>query len=122
MSERYSDSIDLVARLVYLEHRQRLLQPLAALAMALPLAALVAFATHGPEVIQAQRVELVDPKGVIQAALAADTAGVSLTLLDKRGRVSASLRLNEDPRLAVLDGAGREVVGLGAPRVQHLVE
>jgi hypothetical protein len=122
MSERHSDSIDLVARLVYLERRQRLLQLLAALAMVLTVAALVAFATPGPEVVQAQRVELVDPNGVTQAALASDTAGVTLTLFDKRGRVRASLRLNEDPRLAVLDGAGREVVGLGAPRVQHLVE
>jgi hypothetical protein len=114
------DSVDLVARVVHLERRQRVLQPLAGLAMVFTMAALVAFASHGPDVVQAQRVELVDLKGEARATLAADTTGVRLTLLDKRGRVAAALRLDDDPRLAVLDGAGREVAGLGAPRVQHL--
>jgi hypothetical protein len=92
------------------------------IAMVVTLAALVAFAREGPGVVQAQRVELVNLKGEAQAALAVDTTGVVLTLFDKRGRASASLRLNADPRLAVIDGAGREVVGLGAPRVQHLAQ
>ena len=43
-----------------------------------------------------------------------------LTLFDSRGRPAATLRLNDDPRLSVLDAAGREAAGLGAPRVQHL--
>jgi hypothetical protein len=90
--------------------------------MVLMMPALVAFATEGPDIVQAQRVELIDLKGETQAALAADTTGVRLTLFDKRGRVTASLRLDDDPRLAILDGSGREVVGLAAPRVQHLVK
>jgi hypothetical protein len=122
MSEPGLDPVDLVARVAHLERRQRVLQPLAGLAMVVTMAALVAFATEGPDVVQAQRVELVDLKGETRAALAADTAGVRLTLFDKRGRVTGSLRLDDDPRLAVLDGSGREVAGLGAPRVQHLVQ
>jgi hypothetical protein len=90
--------------------------------MVLMMPALVAFATEGPDIVQAQRVELIDLKGETQAALAADTTGVRLTLFDKRGRVTASLRLDDDPRLAILDGTGREVAGLGAPRVQHLAK
>jgi hypothetical protein len=88
-------------------------------------AALVAFApeapaTKSPDVIQARRVELVNARGKPQATLAADSAGVVLTLLDQNGRVAAALRLNEDPRVSVLDGTWREVAGLGAPRTQHL--
>jgi hypothetical protein len=122
MSEPRADIVDLIRRVGHLERRQRFLQPLAGLAMVVTLATLVAFAWDVPGVVQAQRVELVNIKGEAQAALAADTTGVVLTLFDKRGRPSASLRLNADPRLAVIDGAGREVAGLGAPRVQHLVQ
>jgi hypothetical protein len=121
MSARALDPLDLAARVAHLERRQRVLQPLAGLAIVLTMASVVAFAS-GPGVVQAQRVELVDPKGETQAALAADTTGVRLTLFDKRGRVTASLRLDNDPRLAVLDGGGREVASLGAPRVQHLAQ
>jgi hypothetical protein len=83
-------------------------------------AALGAFVARAPEVVQAQRVELVNGNGVRQASLAADTSGVMLTLFDSRGRPAATLRLNDDPRLSVLDASGREAAGLGAPRVQHL--
>jgi hypothetical protein len=121
MSVPALDPLDLVARVAHLERRQRVLQPLAGLAIVLAVAGLVAFAS-GPDVVQAQRLDLVDLKGETQAALAADTTGVRLTLFDKRGRVTASLRLDADPRLAVLDGGGREVAGLGAPRVQHLAQ
>jgi hypothetical protein len=100
----------------------RFLRPLAGVAILLSTAALAGFVARAPGVVQAQRVELVDPKGEIQAALAADTTGVLLTLFDKSGRAVASLRLNDDARLAVLDGAGREVASIGAPRVQHLTE
>jgi hypothetical protein len=122
MSAPYLDPVDLSARLSNIERRQRFLQPLAGLAMVITTAALVAFASDGPGTVQAQRVELVNSNGEAQAALAADTAGVILTLLDKRGRATASFRLNDDPRLAVRDGTGREVAGLGAPRVQHLAQ
>ena len=122
MSQPSLDLVGLTARVAHLERRQRLLQPVAGVAMVVTLAALAAFAREVPGVVQAQRVELVNLKGQPRATLAADTGGVVLTLFDKRGRASASLRLNADPRLAVIDGAGREVAGLGAPRVQHLVQ
>ena len=116
MSEPRFNRVDLTARVDRLERRRRLFRPLAGLAMVV----LVAFAWVAPEAVQTQRLELIDAKGEVQAALTADTTGVILTLLDKRGRPSASLRLNDDPRLSVVDGAGREAAGLGAPRVQHL--
>jgi hypothetical protein len=116
------DPFDLVARVAHLERRQQMLRPLAGVTMVLSVAALVAFTMEGPSIVQAQRVDLVDPQGATQAALAADTTGVTLTLFDKSGRVTASLRLNDDPRLTVRDAAGREVAALGAPRVQHLVQ
>jgi hypothetical protein len=114
--------LDLTARVTYLERRQLLLRPLAALAVIFTMASLVAFAARGPDVVKAQRVDLVNLKGKTQAALAADTTGVILTLIDKTGHVTASLRLNDDPRLTVRDAAGREVAALGAPRVQHLAQ
>ena len=117
MPESRHDVADLSARVAHLERRQRILRPLAGLAMGVTLAA---FVRGAPAVVQAQRVELVNPKGAVQAALAADSTGVVLMLFDKRGHASASLRLNADPRLAVIDEGGREVAGLGAPRVQHL--
>ena len=122
MSTLGNNPVDLTARLSYLARRQRLLQPLAVVAMILAIGSLVAFYAKGPEVLRAQRVELVNLKGETQAALAADTTGVILTLVDKQGHVTASLRLNDDPRLTVRDAAGREVAALGAPRVQHLVQ
>jgi hypothetical protein len=122
MSEHSVDPMGLLARVTRIERLQSFLRPLAGLAMVLTMAALVAFATEGPGLVQAQRVELVNQKGEAQATLAADTAGVILTLFDRSGRATASLRLSKDQRLTVLDGAGREVAGLGAPRVRHLVE
>jgi hypothetical protein len=120
MSKPRFNRVGLTARVDRLERRRRLFRPLAGLAMVVLIAALVAFAWKAPEAVQTQRLELIDAKGEVQAALTADTTGVILTLLDKRGRPSASLRLNDDPRLSVVDGAGREAAGLGAPRVQHL--
>ena len=120
MSKPRFNRVAPTVRVDRLERRQRLLRPLAGLVVVVLVAALLAFAWEAPEVVQTQRLELIDAKGEVQAALTADTTGVTLTLLDKRGRPSASLRLNDDPRLAVIDGAGREVAGLGAPRVQHL--
>jgi hypothetical protein len=80
------------------------------------------FVARDPGVVQAQRIELVDGKGAIRAALTTDTIGVSITLYDKRGRVSGSLQLNGEPRLTVRDRSGSEVAALGAPQVRHLVE
>jgi hypothetical protein len=58
---------DLVARITRLERRQRMLTPVAALTIAGILAALAAFAPPSPGVVQAQRVELVSPKGEVLA-------------------------------------------------------
>jgi hypothetical protein len=117
-----SEPVDLAARIAFLERRQRLLPALAALALASLVAAATGFARHGPGVVQAERIELVDAQGATRAALGTDTTGVSLMVYDKRGRVTASLRLNGEPRLTVRDAGGREVAALGAPRVQHLVQ
>jgi hypothetical protein len=103
-----------------LDRSDLLTRPFTGLALIGTAAALGAFAARAPEVVQAQRVELVNRNGVRQATLAADTSGVMLTLFDSRGRPAATLRLNDDPRLSVLDGTGREAASLGAPRVQHL--
>ena len=85
-------------------------------------AALAAFTTHPPEVISAQRVELVNPQGERQATLSADSTGILLVLLDAKGHATASIRLNDTPRLSVRDDAGREVARLGAPGVDHLTK
>jgi hypothetical protein len=122
MSVPALDPVELAAWVDRLERRQRLLQPLAGLAFATTLAAVVAFSRAAPDVVQAQRLELVNPKGERQAMLSADSTGVVLMLFDKAGRAAGSLRLDTDPRLAVLDRDGRELAGLGAPRVQHLVQ
>ena len=103
-----------------LDRSDLLRRPFSGLALTGSVAAVGFFAVRALEVIQAQRVELVNGNGVRQASLAADTSGVMLTLFDSRGRPAATLRLNDDPRLSVLDAAGREAAGLGAPRVQHL--
>jgi hypothetical protein len=117
-----SNTADLVARIAFLERRQRLFPALTALALASIVAAATGFARPGPGVIQAERVELVDAQGATRAALGTDTTGVSLMVYDKRGRVTASLQLNGEPRVTVRDAGGREVAALGAPRVQHLVQ
>ena len=103
-------------------HRRHVLPPLAVLALVVTSLALLAFAPTAPGTVQSRRVELVDSSGRAQATLSADTSGVILSLLDKQGHVRASLRLNDDPRLSVVDGAGREAAGLGVPRVQHLAQ
>jgi hypothetical protein len=117
-----SDTVDFAARIAILERRQRLLPALTALALVSVVAAATGFARPSPGVVQAERVELVDPQGATRAALSTDTTGVNLTVYDKRGRVAASLQLNDEPRLTVRDAGGREVAALGAPRVQHLVQ
>lgn len=117
-----SDTADFAARIASLERRQRLLPALTAFALVAVVAAATGFAHQGPGVVQAERVELVDAKGATRAALGTDTTGVTLTVYDKRGRVTASLQLNAEPRLTVRDAGGREVAALGAPRVQHLVQ
>jgi hypothetical protein len=91
-----------------------------ALLVAAAVGAIVAFRPAPPEVLQAERIELVNRQGVRQAQLTTDSLGLTVTLFDRQGREAASFQLNQEPRLTVLDGARREVVGLGAPRPQHL--
>jgi hypothetical protein len=119
MSKPCPDPDGLVARVAVLERRQGVLLSLAGLAA---LFGLYAFTYRDQEIVRARRVELLDAGGRTRAALATDTAGVDLTLYDTRGHVTGSIRLNGDPRLTVRDESGREVAGLGAPRVQHLTE
>jgi hypothetical protein len=76
----------------------------------------------GGEVVQAERLELVSASGVRQAVLSADTLGFAITLLDGQGRPTGILRLSEEPWVSVETGRGREVAGLGAPKVHHLTE
>jgi len=122
MTKRGFDSDDLRGHISKLKHQQRFLRTVAGLAAGLALCGLVAFASNSPGSVRAQRIELVDSTGRVHAALTADTSGAVLTLLDKRGRMAATLQLNDEPRLSLRDAAGREVAGLGAPRVQHLAE
>lgn len=79
-------------------------------------------AARGRPVVQAERLELVTAQGARQAILSADTLGFRITLLDARGRPVGNLRLNAEPRLTVETGAGRELAGLGAPKVHNLTE
>lgn len=74
------------------------------------------------EVVRAERVELVSVQGVLEAILSADTLGFAVTLLGEQGQPAGILRLSKEPRLALETGSGREVVGLGAPRVHNLTE
>ena len=82
--------------------------------------ALGGFRAGADNVVQAQRVELMSREGVRQAILSADTLGFAVILLDDRGHAAGSLRLSGEPRLAVENDRGREVAGLGAPRVHKL--
>ena len=84
--------------------------------------ALSGFRDGVDEVVRAERVELVGKEGLPQAILSSDTVGFGVTLLDERGRPAGSLRLSDEPRLSVETGRGREVAGLGAPKVHPLTE
>jgi hypothetical protein len=79
-------------------------------------------AARSRQVLKAERLELVTAQGVRQAILSADTLGFRITLLDARGRPVGNLRLNEEPRLTVETGRGRELAGLGAPKLHNLTE
>lgn len=83
--------------------------------------ALSAFTRRQP-VVQAERIELVTPDGVRRAVLTADSFGFRVTVVDGRGRPVSALRLSPEPWLSVESGNGREVAGLGAPKVHQLTE
>jgi hypothetical protein len=117
------DSITQASRIIRLERQMRRAQALACGA-ALLTATLLLTGYHGKsvEVVQAERFELVTMQGVRQAILSADTLGFALTLLDAKGKPTGILRLSDEPRVAVQTGRGREVAGLGYPKVQNLSE
>lgn len=80
------------------------------------------FAGGAGPVIQAERLELVDGRGERRALLSADTLGFKVTLLDRQGRPAGGFRVNDEPRLTIETGRGREVAGLGAAKVHNLTE
>jgi hypothetical protein len=120
MAEPAADDTELLTRVAQLERQQRLVKRLGLVALAVAPITLGAFTARPDQVVRAERVELVTSQGVRHAALAADSAGVTLTLFDPRGRPTASLQLSGEPHLAILNGTGREVAGLGPPRA-HLI-
>ena len=117
------DTSSRASRIIRLERQVRRTQAFAC-AGALLAATLLLAGYHGKsgEVIQAERVELVSAQGVRQAILSADTLGFAVTVLDGQGRPAGILRLSGEPRVAVQTGRGREVAGLGSPKVHNLIE
>jgi hypothetical protein len=114
-----SDMSDLTARLAELERHHRNLRRLACGALCLLPVALGAFSNGTGPVIRAEQVELVTANSTRQAALNADSAGVTLTLFSARGQPASALRLS-DSALTLLDASGRTVATLGGPRIRHL--
>ena len=64
-----------------------------------------------------------------RAVMSTDSAGVSLTLFDRKGRPASALRLSNQlelrdnfPTLTLLDSRGGVVATLGGPVVKHLVQ
>jgi hypothetical protein len=117
------DSTAQASRIIRLERQVQRAQALAC-GGALFTATLLLTGYHGKsvEVVQAERFELVTMQGVRQAILSADTLGFALTLLDAKGKPTGILRLTDEPRVAVQTGRGREVAGLGFPKVHNLSE
>jgi len=73
-------------------------------------------------IVQTERLELITAQGTRQAMLSADTLGFAVILLDGEGKPTGRLRLSAEPRVTVETGRGREVAGLGAPKVRNLTE
>ena len=121
MSASDCGRLDPAAR-VSRSERRRLSAMLSVPALLSAIVVLVAFNRSGDGVVRAERVDLVDPKGALHAAVGADTAGLTLVVYDTLGRVTASLRLTDEAGLVIRDASGREVAWLGVPRVRHLAE
>jgi hypothetical protein len=117
------DRITHESRIGHLERQLRCTQLLACgIGLVAATLLLSGYDRRAGEVVQAERLELVTTQGVRQAILSADTLGFAATLLDGQGRPTGTLRLTEEPRVVVETGRGREVAGLGAPKVYHLTE
>ena len=116
------DVSKITARLAQLERQQRRFRRLALGALCVLPLSLGAFASVGPgPVVRAEQVELITATGARQAALSADSTGVTLTLFTAKGRPASALHLS-DSLLTLLDASGQPVATLGGPRVRHLVE
>jgi hypothetical protein len=114
------ETTELALRLAQLErHHRDLRRSCAAGLCLLTIAGLGAFATRSDPVVRAEQVELITSNGIRQAALNADSAGVTLTLFTGKGRPASAMRLT-DSTLTLLDASGREIATLGGPRVRHL--
>jgi hypothetical protein len=120
----------LASRLSQLERQHRHFRRVAFGGLCLVPLGLAAFTTvRSAPVVQADRVELVTASGAPRAVLSADSAGVSLTLLDRRDRPASAIRLSNEsdltnvfPTLSLLDPQGKVVATLGGPTVKHLVQ
>jgi hypothetical protein len=117
------DSITQASRIIRLERQVRRAQALACGGAVLAATLLLTgYDGKSSEVVQAERLELVTAQGARQAVLSADTLGFAVTLLDEKERPTGILRLSDEPRVAVQTGRGREVAGLGSPKVHNLTE
>jgi hypothetical protein len=117
-----ADVSRVMVRIAQLERRQRSLRRLALGGLCVLPVGLGAFASAGAgPVVRAEQIELVTATGARQAALSADSSGVTLTLFTAKGRPASALHLS-DSTLTLLDAAGRPVAALGGPRVRHLDE
>lgn len=107
------------------QHRLRfgghILTLAAAVGAALVLTALLGgFGGRRSAPLRAERIELVSEAGAVLAVLGADTAGMYVLVLDRRGRPASRLRLSREPWLSVQTGTGDEAAGLGSPRPHPL--
>ena len=117
-----TDVSQLAARLEHLERQHRRLRRLAWGAVCLLPLGLGGFVRGGSgPVVRAEQVELLNAAGVRQAALTADSGGVTLTLFGTRGKPVSALQLG-DSALTLLDAGGQPVARLGGPQVRHLGE
>lgn len=83
-------------------------------------ASLVGFAfspRQVPEVVQTQRVELVDSTGAVLAEMSASQKGLRLAL-----RSGDELFLTPDASLVLKNSAGQEIIRLGGPMVRPTTE
>ena len=111
------DPETLATRLDQLElHNRRLRLALLALLILAAGLGLIGFRSRAPNVVQAERFELVTHTGQRRAVLAADSSAFSVVLYGSQGQPMAALALSEAvPRLAVLSGSGRVLASLGGP-------
>lgn len=115
--------MDQDARIHRLDQKLRNLKTLAICGILLGVVvALSGFRNKVDEVVRAERFELVSGDGLRHAIISSDTLGFLVTLVDKQGGPAGALRLSMEPRLSIETARGRELAGLGAPKVHELAE